>query len=520
MVEVEGQLVRACATEVFAGMRVVSESQRADGAQREAMDRILQNHDLYCTVCDNNNKNCTVHNAVGEMDVKHQARPYQHKPYPQDHSNPFYRYDPDQCILCGRCVEACQDVQVNETLTIDWTSRHPRVLWDGGEQIAGSSCVSCGHCVTVCPCNALMEKSMLGQAGYLTNLPGKVLDDMIEVIKGVEPELGYPPILALSDMESEMREARVKRTKTVCTYCGVGCSFDVWTQDRHILKIEPEHGAANGISTCVKGKFGYDFVNSPTRLHTPLIRKTVPGKGETYVEATWDEALTLITSKFTEIKEKYGPDALAFIASSKCTNEESYLMQKLARAVIGTNNIDNCSPLLPDAGDDGAAADGQAGRGCRVDCRYRDGWMRGDRGIEHERKPPSAGDAGEAQPQAARAEADRERSAQARDGGAGRRLHAAEPWYGHGVAECCNEVHLRHGMGARGFHYPPGEQAGGVCRQPEYVHHGVCGAGYWNKCGYFARGSEGDCRGGWYVHPVGDGCDAALRWFGYVDRDQ
>lgn len=344
MVEVDGQLVRACATEVFPGMRVATESQRAYVAQHEAMDRILQNHDLYCTVCDNSNGNCTVHNAVAEMNLLHQARPYQHKPYPQDHSNPFYRYDPDQCILCGRCVEACQDVQVNETLTIDWTMKHPRVLWDGGEQIAGSSCVSCGHCITVCPCNALMEKTMLGHAGYLTNLPAKVLDDMIEVIKGVEPETGYPPILALSNMESKMREARVKRTKTVCTYCGVGCSFEVWTRDRHILKIEPEHGPANGISTCVKGKFGYDYVNASNRLHTPLIRKHDTKTGsDTYVEATWDEALELIATKFTEIKEKHGPDALAFIASSKCTNEESYLMQKLARAVIGTNNIDNCS---------------------------------------------------------------------------------------------------------------------------------------------------------------------------------
>ena len=183
-------------------------------------------------------------------------------------SNPFYRYDPDQCILCGRCVEACQNVQVNETLTIDWESQHPRVLWDGGEKIEGSSCVSCGHCVTVCPCNALMEKSMLGHAGYLTNIPAKVLDDMIEVVKGIEPPIGYGPILALSEMEAEMRNARVKRTKTVCTYCGVGCSFDVWTRDRHILKIEPTHGPANGISTCIKGKFAWDYINSDDRLVT------------------------------------------------------------------------------------------------------------------------------------------------------------------------------------------------------------------------------------------------------------
>jgi formate dehydrogenase major subunit len=338
MVEVNGKLVRACGTPVAMGMAVSTESEAVDIAQREAFDRILQNHELYCTVCDNNNQNCTVHNTTAELDVKHQARPFLHKPYPQDHSNPFYRYDPDQCILCGRCVEACQNVQVNETLTINWESEHPRVLWDGGEKIEGSSCVSCGHCVTVCPCNALMEKSMIGHAGYLTNLPTKVLGDMIEVVKAIEPSTGYGPILALSEMEAEIRTARVKRTKTVCTYCGVGCSFDVWTRDRHILKIEPKDGPANGISTCVKGKFAWDFINSDDRLTSPLLRR-----GETFVEITWDEALQVIHDRFTQIKRDHGPDALAFIASSKCTNEESYLMQKLARAVVGTNNIDNCS---------------------------------------------------------------------------------------------------------------------------------------------------------------------------------
>jgi formate dehydrogenase major subunit len=343
MVELDGKLVRACATPVTEGMSVVTESSRADAAQREAFDRILQNHELYCTVCDNNNGNCTVHNTTANLDVKHQARPFLEKPFEQDHSNPFYRYDPNQCILCGRCVEACQNVQVNETLTIDWDSKHPRVLWDGGEQIAGSSCVSCGHCVTVCPCNALMEKSMLGHAGYLTSLPPDVLNTMIKTVKDIEPETGYGPILALSSAESAMRKARVKRTKTVCAYCGVGCSFDIWTRDRHILKIEPAHGPANGISTCIKGKFAWGHINSSDRLSTPLIREKTAHGEETFREASWDEALTLIAARFTELKKKHGPDALAFIASSKCTNEESYLMQKLARAVVGTNNIDNCS---------------------------------------------------------------------------------------------------------------------------------------------------------------------------------
>ena len=338
MVKVDGKLVRACATPVAPTMVVETEGYEVDVAQREAFDRILQNHMLYCTVCDNNNQNCTVHEATKQLDVKHQARPYLEKPYAKDESNPFYRYDPDQCILCGRCVEACQNVQVNETLTIDWESKHPRVLWDGGAEIAGSSCVSCGHCVTVCPCNALMEKSMIGHAGYLTNIPPTVLNDMIEVVKGIEPPIGYGPILALSEIEAEMRKERVKRTKTVCTYCGVGCTFDVWTRDRHILKIEPGPGPANGISTCVKGKFAWDFINADDRLTHPLLRV-----GETFVPITWEKALDVIHEKWTAIKAEHGPDALSFIASSKCTNEESYLMQKLARQVVGTNNIDNCS---------------------------------------------------------------------------------------------------------------------------------------------------------------------------------
>jgi formate dehydrogenase major subunit len=338
MVEIEGRLVRACATTATHGMRIQTRSNPALQAQRDAFDRVLSNHMLYCTVCDNNNGNCTVHNTTKLLQVEHQKIPFQPKPYEVDDSSPFYRYDPSQCLLCGRCVEACQNVEVNETLSINWEDPNPRVLWDGGAKIGESSCVSCGHCVTVCPCNALMEKSMLGHAGFLSGIPKKALNGMIDVIKKIEPEAGYGAIMKVSEAESAMRESRVKRTKTVCTYCGVGCSFDIWTKDRHILKVAPEHGHANGISTCVKGKFGWDFVNSEERLRTPLIRE-----GETFREASWPEALDLIARRFTEIKYNSGPDALSFISSSKCTNEESYLMQKLARAVIGTNNIDNCS---------------------------------------------------------------------------------------------------------------------------------------------------------------------------------
>src|SRR4030081_1270314 len=338
MVKVDGELVRACATRVVAGMKVETAGEAVDIAQREAFDRILQNHMLYCTVCDNNNGNCTIHNTTKELDIKHQSRPFTPKPYEKDMSNPFYRYDPDQCILCGRCVEACQNVQVNETLTIDWESAHPRVLWDGGHKIDGSSCVSCGHCITVCPCNALMEKSMLGEAGHLTDIPEDALYNVIDVVRGIEPPIGYGPILALSEMEAEMRTKRTKQTKTVCTYCAVGCSFEVWTRDRHILKIEPTHGPANGISTCVKGKFAWGHVNSDDRLTKPLLRD-----GEGFREIEWEEALDIIEKTFKKIKAEHGPDALAFIASSKGTNEESFVRQKLSRAVIGTNNVDNCA---------------------------------------------------------------------------------------------------------------------------------------------------------------------------------
>jgi formate dehydrogenase major subunit len=321
IVGVNGKLVRACATIVTPGMRVTTMAAPAVAARNEAFDRILRNHQLYCTVCDNNNGNCTVHNATRLLGTNHQHYPFEEKPYAVDESNPFYRYDPSQCILCGRCVEACQNLQVSETLSIRWEDPNPRVLWDDGVPIGESSCISCGHCVTVCPCNALMEKSMLGRAGFLTGLSTRSLNRMIDVVKGLESETGYSSILAVSEADSAMRETRVRRTKTVCTYCGVGCSFDIWTRDRHILKVAPAHGPANGVSTCIKGKFAWDFVNSPERLTKPLIRQ-----GDRFCEAGWDEALSLVARRFREIKSQSGADALAFIASSKCTNEAASLV--------------------------------------------------------------------------------------------------------------------------------------------------------------------------------------------------
>src|SRR5260370_5716574 len=181
LVELDGELVRACATSVSPDMSVQIATERAQSARAEAFDRILSNHFLYCTVCDNNNGNCTVHNTTKMLGIEHQSLPFKPKPYEVDYTNPFYRYDPDQCILCGRCVEACQNLEVNETLSIRWEDPHPRVLWAGGAPIGESSCVSCRHCVSVCPCNALMEQTMRGHGGFLTGRSKHALYGLLAV---------------------------------------------------------------------------------------------------------------------------------------------------------------------------------------------------------------------------------------------------------------------------------------------------------------------------------------------------
>ncbi|MEM0092678.1 MAG: formate dehydrogenase subunit alpha, partial [Saccharolobus sp.] len=243
--------------------------------------------------------------------------------------------DPSQCILCGRCVEACQDFAVNEVIWINWDLNPPRVVWDNGNPIGNSSCVNCGTCVTVCPVNALMEKSMLGNAGFFTWIRKDLKKKIIDSIGKVEDNFSL--LMTFSELEAKARETQIKKTKTVCIYCGVGCSFEVWTKGRKILKIEPKpESPANGILTCVKGKFGWDFVNSENRITKPLIRE-----GDKFREVSWDVAISYIAKRLKEIRDKYGPDSIGFIASDKMSNEEAYLLQKLARAVIGTNNIDN-----------------------------------------------------------------------------------------------------------------------------------------------------------------------------------
>lgn len=335
LVEVDGALVRSCSLAVREGLRASVASPRALAARRDAIVRLAENHHFRCSLCDNNNGDCALHNAARDVGLDRQS--YHPKPYPVDDSSPFYRYDPSQCILCGRCVEACQDLVVNEVIHIDWKRERPRVVWDADVPVDESTCVSCGACVTVCPVDALLERRFIGRAGVLTGLPDETKDALVAATSGIDGS--FAPLLALSDAEAALRPSVIRKTKTVCTFCGVGCSFDVWTRGRSVLKVQPQPiSPANGLATCVKGKFGWEHLSSPRRLVRPLARE-----GRQFRPTSWDEAIGTAARRLREVRERYGPDAIFVIASCTDTNEEVYLTQKLARAVIGTNNVDNCS---------------------------------------------------------------------------------------------------------------------------------------------------------------------------------
>ena len=335
VVLIDGKLQRACAVRPTEGMTVEATSPLVRSAQEGALDRVLSNHELACTICDRNNGDCELHNTALRMGVRRQS--YRPKPYPLDDSGPFYVYNPAQCIQCGRCVEACQNVVVNEVLHLDWSLNPPRVVWDNGRSIDDSSCVSCGTCSTVCPVDAMMEKSIRGRAGHFTGLSPSARDHLVAWTKEASPDLG--PLWLTSEVEAAARQGSIRRTKTVCTFCGVGCSFEVWTRGREILKVAPRpESPANGIATCVKGKFGYEFVNSPNRLTHPLVRVD-----DRFVERSWEYAIATVADRLRSIRDRYGPDSIGVIATCTGTNEEAYLTQKLARQVLGTHNIDNCA---------------------------------------------------------------------------------------------------------------------------------------------------------------------------------
>jgi formate dehydrogenase (NADP+) alpha subunit len=295
VVEVEGRgLVASCQASVDEGMRIRTDTPDVEKMRRVAMELLLTNHDGECITCAKNGE-CHLQEMASYVGVDperfQQLRRFE-ATHEVDTSNPFFDLDPNKCILCGICVRTCHEV--NGVGAIDFAFRgfNSVVKTLAARPLIDSVCESCGECVARCPTAALMPKNY----------------------------------------RRPLREVR-----TVCTFCGVGCSMYLGVRGDEIVSARGDReSTVNRGQLCVKGRYGFSFVNSPERLTTPLIKED----GE-FREATWDEALDLVVTRFKE----YQGDAFAAMSSSRCTNEENYVVQKLARAVMGTNNVDNCARL-------------------------------------------------------------------------------------------------------------------------------------------------------------------------------
>ena len=300
LVEIEGQknLATSCSTLVKDGMVVYTHNAKVRNARREVLDLIISNHPLECLNCDKSG-DCKLQDYCYEYEILEGSfKGDMREPYVDD-SNPFYTYDARKCILCGLCVRVCDELQCTSAIGFEDRGFDTVVTTPFNEGLINSKCVSCGNCASVCPVGALTPKPL-----------------------------------------EKFRHWEIKKVRTTCSYCGVGCQLDLIVKGNKVLGAEPAPGEPNNGLLCVKGKFAYKFINHPDRLKTPLIKRN--GKFE---EATWDEAYRLIRDKVNEIKGEHGPDSLAGLTSARCTNEENYLFQKLFRAVIGTNNIDHCARL-------------------------------------------------------------------------------------------------------------------------------------------------------------------------------
>lgn len=288
----------SCHTPVSPNMYIYPHSQRILDLRKNIVELVLTDHPLDCLTCEVNN-NCelqTVAAQVGIRDVRY-PEGKNHLHYKKDLSHPYMKTDMSKCINCSRCVRACDEVQGQFVLSMAGRGFDAHIVKGQEVSFFESDCVSCGACAQACPTSAI------------------------------------------SDVYESKSTAYDEKVRTVCTYCGVGCNLEVAVKGGKVKSIQaPYEAEANGGHTCLKGRYAFAFYNHPDRLRTPLIKKN----GE-FVEATWDEAYDFIANKLTEIKEKYGPDAIAGISSARGTNEENYLMQKFIRAVIGTNNIDSCA---------------------------------------------------------------------------------------------------------------------------------------------------------------------------------
>ena len=303
VVKVEGRpgLIPACTLTVAEGMSVVAFDEELETARRFLIDLLLSEHDCDCLTCESAGA-CELQSLAYRYGLESRARlfgPRQRALPAKDESAPVLTYDQAKCIVCGRCVKGCDEIQGKGILSYAYRGLET-VVTAGLEKWKDSECDGCGECVQLCPTGAILEK-----------LPSR------------------PP-----------RSWDVKKVQTTCSYCGVGCQLELWVQGNEIVKVRGADVVPNFGSTCVKGRFGNTYVKKKDRLTTPLIRR----KG-IFQEASWGEALTEVTRRLAEIKDKYGPDAIAGLSSATCTNEENYLFQKFMRACIGTNNVDHCARL-------------------------------------------------------------------------------------------------------------------------------------------------------------------------------
>ncbi len=295
MVEIGGgRTVVSCKIPAEDGMVVRTESPEITKIRQVALELLVADHDTDCLLCEQNTK-CALQRVVDHvgLDKKRLSRlKLREKKLPIDDSNPFFDFNPNRCVLCGICVRTCSEIQGANAIDFAYRGVETKVTGFGDKSRLESNCESCGECIVRCPVGALTEKD------------------------AVRP---------------------THQVKTVCSYCGCGCGLLLGVRDNRIVSAR---GDVNSLASkgrlCVKGRFGFRFVNHPERLTSPLIKRN--GK---FVEADWDEALELVAEKFSRNKG----ERFAAIASAKCTNEDNYLLQKFTRAVMGTNNIDHCARL-------------------------------------------------------------------------------------------------------------------------------------------------------------------------------